>query len=260
MIFLASSPSPLEGRRGEEEDLPHDGGQDQHPGRRRPAGQVACPGNGPRKPWRERGHGAVGPRGPAQAAGTRIRRHLARREYAGHGRPGNGGTHPRPAADAAHAHHLRDGLRRRAAAGARLLAGGGGLHPVAGPAGSAAHQGRRLRGPVPHDGAGAAAGGGAGGAGAGTGGAGGRGGGGAAAGVSGGGRRHAGALARPVGDAARPGRLGCAVPGRLRRRRPRRAGRRLAHRDGRGRTAGRGRGHYIRRAPRCRRNRSHRGR
>ena len=55
----------------------------------------------------------------------------------------------------AHADHLRHRLHRRDAHGPGLLAGRGRLHPLAGRAGDPAHQGRRLRRPVPEDAAGA---------------------------------------------------------------------------------------------------------
>ena len=121
-----------------------------------------------------------------------------------------------PAQEAgAHADHLRHRLRRRDAHGAGLFAGGRRLHPVAGVAGGAAHQGRgfvdlfRMTEQV------RAAGRGARGPGAGAGGAGGGGGGDPAAAIPGRGQRRP----RPARWTRRPSsaawRAGRAVPGRL---------------------------------------------
>ena len=54
------------------------------------------------------------------AAGARIRRHPARCQHAGHVGAGNGGDDPAAQEIAAHAHHLRHGVRRRRADGRRL--------------------------------------------------------------------------------------------------------------------------------------------
>ena len=92
--------------------------------------------------------------------GAGIRGHPARREHAGHRRPGNGRPDPpvqEVGADADHFHHR---VRRRRAGQARLRAGRGRLHPVAGRAGSAAVEGAGVRRAVPHEPAAAAAGGG----------------------------------------------------------------------------------------------------
>ena len=127
----------------------------EHPGRRRPAGEAAGPGDRPGGAGAERRHGALRRGGAAAGAGARLRRHPARRQHAGHGRLRDGRADPPPQEVGAHADHLHHRLRRRDAHRPGLLAGRGGLHPVAGRAGGAADQGQGVRRSVPHDAAGA---------------------------------------------------------------------------------------------------------
>ncbi len=121
----------------------------QHPRRRRPAGQAPRVSGGARGARPEPRDGRLGRGGAARAAAARLRGDPARRQHAGHRRPRDRRADPQAQQVRAHADHLRHGLRRRDADGARLLARRGRLHPLAGRAGDPAQQGAGVRRAVP---------------------------------------------------------------------------------------------------------------
>ena len=121
------------------------GREGQHTGRRRPGRQAPRVSRGARRSRRESRSRELGRRGAARAARARLRRDRARRQHAGHRRHRDGRADPQARPHVAYADHLRHGLRRRNADGARLQARRRRLHLDARRARDLAEQGARVR-------------------------------------------------------------------------------------------------------------------